>query len=242
VSEDTKIRQLLKDLADEVPMHDTVPASMTRRAKTRIAINSVALGAMVVALGLGAFAGVRALAPEAKSTKLPFSASPSAKVTSATTPAAIPPCTSGQLRAIGSLSGAAGSRVGGISLMNYSDRACTLTGRPVIELFDAGGRRITSGVTFIASPAQWQVNATARPSGWPVVTLQGMNVPRQSAFIRIGWSNWCARGGAPLWRVGIPGSGTVDVINGMDQINPPPCNGPGMPSTINVGPFEPRPA
>jgi len=236
VSEDAKIRELLKDLADDVPAHHSVPASVNRRVKTRIAMNSVALGAMIVALGVGAFAGVRALAPEAKATKVPFSSSTSP------TPTTSAPCTSAQLRAVGSLSGAAGSRVGGIQLMNYSDTACTLTGRPVITLFGASGKPITSGVTFVSSPAQWQVNASPKPSGWPVVTLQGMNVPRQSGFVRIGWSNWCAQGGAaPLWRIGIPGSGTVDVINGMDQLNPPPCNGPGLPSTINVGPFEPRP-
>lgn len=234
MNEDAKIRELLKDLADDVPTHQTVPASMTRRVRTRVAINSVGLSVMIVALGVGVFAGVRALAP---ATKVPFSGSSSPAT------ATTPPCTAGQLRAIGSLSGAAGSRVGGIQLMNYSDTPCTLTGHPLITLFDAGGKPITSGVTFVSSPAQWKVNASPTPSGWPVVTLQGMNVPRQSAFVRIGWSNWCAKGGAaPLWRLSIPGSGTVDVVNGMDQMNPPPCNGSGLPSTINVGPFEPRPA
>lgn len=234
MNEDAKIREMLKGLAGDIPAHHTAPASITRRVRTRIAINSVALGAMIVALGVGVFAGVHTLAPAAKPTKVPFAGSSS--------PTAAP-CTSGQLRAIGSLTGAAGSRVGGIGLMNYSDRACTLTGRPVITLYGTNGGRITSGVTFVSSPAQWQANASPKPSGWPLVTLQGMSVPRQSAFVRIGWSNWCVQGGAaPLWRVGVPGSGTVDVINGMDQFNPPPCNGPTMPSTIEVGPFEPRPA
>src|ERR1700747_3701385 len=99
---------MLKDLADDIPAHHTVPASVTRRARNRIAINSVALSVMIVALGVGLFVGVTALAPSAKPTQLPFAVSPSP------TAATLAPCTSGQLRAIGSLTGAAGSRVGGI--------------------------------------------------------------------------------------------------------------------------------
>ncbi|HJT37355.1 MAG TPA: DUF4232 domain-containing protein [Actinomycetota bacterium] len=229
--QDEKIRRLLKSMADEVPPHHTVPRSVTRRARTRIAMNSVAIGTLVVALGIGAFAGVRALTPASKPTKAPLLSG-----SSSPPPAATPACTSGQLRAVGSLSGAAGSRVGGITLMDYSDKACTLSGRPVIKLYDSSGHEITSGVSFTASVAQWQADASPKPSGWPVVTLDGA----KSSFVRIGWSNWCLlKGAAPLWRVVIPGSGTVDVINGMGELGPPPCNGPGMPSTIQVGPFEP---
>jgi len=71
-----------------------------------------------------------------------------------------------------------------------------------------------------------------------VVTL----APGGVASVRIGWADWCPDGrAAPLWRVAIPGSGDVDV-NGIDAVSPPPCNGPGQPSTIQVGPFEPKPA
>jgi hypothetical protein len=28
-------------------------------------------------------------------------------------------------------------------------------------------------------------------------------------------------------------------VNGLDAVTPPPCNGPGQPSLIEVGPFEP---
>ena len=229
MNQDAKIRELLHQMADEVPPHHSVPASIERRAKQRIAMNSVLIGGMIAVLAAGTFVGVRALAPASKPTKVPF----------ATT--TTPRCTSGQLRAIGALSGAAGSRIGGVTLMNYSSHACTLTGRPVIELFDSHGR-ITSGISFVASSATWQANASPQPSGWPVVTLKAMGSSPNSAYFRISWSNWCPQGrSAPLWRVAIPGSSTVDVVNGMDQINPPPCNGPGMPSTIEVGPFEPQP-
>jgi hypothetical protein len=239
MNQDAKIRELLHQMADEVPPHHSVPASIERRAKQRIAMNSVLIGGMIAALAAGTFVGVRALAPATKPTKVPFSTRTKGPARSATT--TTPPCTAGQLRALGSLSGAAGSRIGGITLTNYSNKACTLTGRPVLELFDSHGR-ITTGLSFVASSATWQVNASPQPSGWPVVTLKAMGSSPNSAYFRLRWSNWCPQGrSAPLWRVAIPGSSTVDVVNGMDQINPPPCNGPSMPSTIEVGPFEPQP-
>src|SRR5204862_238001 len=123
-----------------------------------------------------------------------------------------------------------------ITLTNFSDKTCTLEGTPEITLLDGTLNQITSGVTFGSSQAGWEADGSPEPAGWPVVTL----APGDSASVRIDWSNWCPDGrAAPLWRVGIPGSGTVDVINGMDSETPPPCNGPGQPSRIDVGPFEP---
>src|SRR5690348_7889953 len=118
---DERIREALEQMADEVPHHGSVPSQMVRRARRRVALNSVAIGALVVALGAGAFAGVRALTATKSSS---FSQKPGSLVSSAPpvatsstpVPATISPCTSGQLRAIGSLSGAAGSIVGGIEL------------------------------------------------------------------------------------------------------------------------------
>jgi Protein of unknown function (DUF4232) len=129
-----------------------------------------------------------------------------------------------------------GSREGGITVTNFSDTTCTLQGTPTVELLDQNLQPITSGVTFSASPAGWQANAQPTPAGWPVVTLHAGD----AALVRIRWGNWCPQGrAAPLWRVDIPGGGSVDVVNGMDQLGPPPCNGPGLPSTVEVGPFEP---
>jgi hypothetical protein len=80
------------------------------------------------------------------------------------------------------------------------------------------------------------VNGSPKPAGWPVVKVR----TGYSADVRIRWSNWCPDGrSAPLWRLEIPGGGTVDVMNGLDSVSPPPCNGPGLPSTIEEGPFEP---
>jgi len=233
--QDAKIRRLLGEMADEVPPHDNVPPSMVRRARTRIAMNSVVIGVMIVALGAGVFGGVRALTRSPKQTPAPFLGT-----SSTPTPVGTPSCTAGQLRAIGSMSGAAGSRIGDIELRNYSNIACTLRGRPTIKLYDGTGRPIVSGVTYVATAPQWQADGRSAPAGWPVVTLPAMGGAKGVALVRIRWSNWCPQRRAfPLWRVSIPGSGTVDVVNGMETAGAPPCNGPGQPSTIEVGPFEP---
>jgi hypothetical protein len=143
-------------------------------------------------------------------------------------------CTAGELRANGALEGAAGSREGEIDFANFSDTTCTLQDRPGITLLESPGQPITSGVTFIDTDAAWMVNGEQEPDGWPVVTLR----PGDTASIRMRWGNWCPQGrAAPLWQVDLPGGGSVPVTNGMEE--PPPCNGEGVPSTIEVGPFEP---
>ncbi len=230
---DDELRELLRRKADDVPAHREVPRSLASRARRRIALNALRVGMTVVVLAAGAFAGVRALGgptaqrpigvPTATSVQPP----PSASTTLA--------CTSSQLRAVGSMQGAAGSREGAIGLTNLSAETCTVQGTPTITLLDQNLHPITSGVTFGTSPPGWLVNASPEPVGWPVVTL----APSDTASVRVSWSNWCPVGrAAPLWSVEIPGGGTVDV-NGLDAVGPPPCNGPGLPSTIEVGPFEP---
>jgi Protein of unknown function (DUF4232) len=234
------LRELLRRKADQVPPHRAAPRSLMRRAHRRIAVNALGAGLIVVVLAGGAFAGLRAL-------NTPLVQRPVGVPTSSVLPtttfapptssaSTIASCTSAQLRAVGSMQGAAGSREGALSLTNFSDVTCTLQGRPTITLMDGNLKPITSGVTFTPSPPGWRVNGSPQPAGWPVVTLRSGD----SASVRIRWSNWCPDGRpAPLWRVAIPGGGTVDVVNGMDAVSPPPCNGPGQPSTIEVGPFEP---
>jgi hypothetical protein len=231
---DDEIRQLLRRKADEIPRRRAIPVSLTRRVRLRVARNAVALGTMIVLLGAGTFVGARALnAPGSHKPVRPASSSP--KVS--TPPASPTACNSGQLRAVGILEGAAGSREGAISLTNFSDTTCTLQGEAKISLLDENRNPITSGVTFSPSPAGWEVNASPAPPGWPVVTL----APGQAASIRIRWSNWCPDGRpAPLWQVVVPGGGPIDV-NGFDSAGVPPCNGQGQPSTVEVGPYEPAP-
>jgi hypothetical protein len=209
------------------------------RARRRIALNALGLGLAVALLAGGAFAGVQVFgaAPAHQSggsnvATQPPSGGPTQSGSNASA------CTSAQLRAVGSMQGAAGSREGGVGLTNFSGETCTLQGTPTITLLDQNLQPITSGVAFSSSPPGWAANASPQPAGWPVVTVKASD----SASIRIRWGDWCPQGrAAPLWRIDIPGGGSVDVVNGMDQLGPPPCNGAGRPSTIEVGPFEPGP-
>ena len=231
--DDKKLRTLLGELADEVPTHRSVPPALEARFRRRVAMNSVVIGTMIVALGVGAFATVRALGPN-KASIAPLTSSSAATTT--------PACTAGQLRAIGSMTGAAGSREGYIELRNYSAKTCTLRGTPIIALYDVS-TRISTSLIFDRTIAQWQADAAARPAGWPVVPLGALGSAHNAAQVRIRWTNWCPQGRpAPLWRVSIPGSGMVDVVNGMDSAGSPPCNGARLPSHVEVGPFEPSPA
>ncbi len=226
-----------------MPLHRTVPPPLLRRTRRRIALNALAVGAAVVVVAGGGFAGLRAMSAPGSSRPTVGPASnasghstPSSSAHSTPPPSALSACTSGELRAVGSMEGAAGSREGAVTITNFSDQACTLQGTPTITLLDGNLDPITSGVAFSSSPAGWVANASPQPPGWPVVTL----APGDSASVRIRWGNWCPEGrAAPLWQVRIPGSGTVDV-NGFEALGPPPCNGPGQPSTVEVGPFEPN--
>jgi uncharacterized protein DUF4232 len=227
---DDRIRGLLREKADGVPPHLEVPGSLLRRARRRLALNALAAGITVVVVVVGALAGARVLGASDRRITTGRT-SPSIR----TTPSGPAACTSAQLRAVGSLQGAAGSVEGAIVLTNLSAQPCTVEGRPAVDVLDPNLAPITAGIRFLPSPAAWKVNGSPRPAGWPLVTL----APGDAASVRLRWSNWCPVGRAgPLWRVRIPGGGTVDVVDGMDALPPPPCNGSSQPSTIEVGPFE----
>lgn len=231
---DDRVRELLRNKATEVPFHDELPRPLARRIRRRIAFNTAAVTIGVVAIAAGAFTGVRSLRAENPTVIRP-AVSPTAQQTTPTaggSPAAAQPaaCTSEQLTSRGMLGGAAGSRVGSIELVNHSTATCTLQGRPTIALQDGNGTEITSGVIVGQSPPQWEANGSPEPSGWPVVTLS----PGHSASVRFRWSNWCMSG-IPAIRIDFGSDGSVT----WNSSDPPPCNGPGQPSTIDVGPFEP---
>ena len=232
---DDQLRELLRRKAHEVPPHSEVPAPMVSRAHRRIALNAMGVGLGIVLVASGAFAGVRTLGGPsvhrpAGSTTPPTTSSvqptPSARTA--------PPCTSAQLQAVASLEGAAGSREGEIVVTNRSSDQCALEGTPAITLLDPNLDPIVAGITFGSSPPGWVANGSAKPAGWPVVTLRSGG----PASFRVRWSNWCVGGVEPVWRIEVSGGGTVDV-DGLDATMVPPCNGPGR-STIEVGPFEPR--
>jgi hypothetical protein len=223
---DEDLRQLLARKADDVAPHGRVPRSLLVRARRRMLRNAVGVGLTVVVLAAGAVAGLRAFgssAPQpAAATHPPSVSAPS-------------PCTAAQLQVSASMQGAAGSREGAFVFTNTSQGTCTLEDTPTVTLLDENQDPITTGVTFSTSDPGWQVDALPTPPGWPVVTLD----PGATASVRIRWSNWCPDGrAAPTWRVDVPGGGTLEVA-GVDADGLPPCNGPGLPSTIEVGPFEP---
>jgi hypothetical protein len=215
---DDEVRDLLRDKAHEIPSHLDLPRSLTPRVRRRIALNALAVTATFVVIAAGAFGTLRALRSQ-----------PSETYAGAT------PCTAAHLRAIVSMEGAAGSREGTIELTNTAD-TCTLKGTPTLKLLDQHMDPIVSGIAFVSVPAGWEVGGSPQPPGGPVVTL----APDDSASVRVRWSNWCADGNTtPHWRIAIPRSGDVDV-EGLDATTVPPCNGPDLPSTIEVGPFEPH--
>jgi len=214
---DDEVRDLLREKAHDIPPNLDLPRSLTTRVRRRIALNALAVTVTLVVVAAGAFGTLRAFLSKPAET------------------AGTPPCTSVHLRAIVSMEGAAGSREGTIELTNTS-ATCTLKGTPPLTLLDRNMDPIVSGITFVSVPAGWEVGGSPQPPGWPVVDL----APDDSASVRVRWSNWCADGnGTPLWRIAIPGSGEVDV-EGIDATTVPPCNGADLPSTIEVGPFEPH--
>jgi Protein of unknown function (DUF4232) len=244
---DDELRELFQRRADEVPHHTEVPPSLVRRGRRRFALNAMGVGLSVVLVAAGAFAGVRALSglpaplPAGSTNPPPTQPTPSPLHTTPA-PSASPSgsglaCTAAQLRAtVSPFSGAAGSRGGPIVVTNRSKETCKLEGTPAITLLDQNQAPITTGITFSSSQPAWVLNRSPKPAGWPVVTLK----PGDAASVQIIWGNWClAPVAVPIWRLGIPGGGTVDVT-GFDASSVPPCNGPAQPSTIQEGPLEPH--
>jgi hypothetical protein len=236
---DDELRALFERKAREVPSHSEVPPALRRRSRVRIASTSAVALVVVLVLGGGVVGALQLVnragrgEPGGGGSGMVASTSPPPA-----TGAALPRCTSGQVRVDASLGGAMGSVEGAILVSNYSSTRCTLQGYPGLTLLGADLSPVAGQNRYGVrrTEPQWQANALPTPAGWPVVTLK----PGAAASIRFRWSNWCGTGNAatPLWKIRIPGSGEAPVY-GMDGTQPPPCNGPGLPSTIWIGPFEP---
>src|SRR5437870_3015123 len=150
---DDEVRALLQHKAEDVPPQRRVPAKLVGRVRGRMALNAVVMGATAAVLVAGAITVVRVLGP---SENLHPASTPPPSSSSSSAP---PACTSGQLRAVGSMQGAAGSREGQITLTNFSNKTCTLKGTPTLQLLDQNMHPIKSGIRFSNSPAGWQANA-----------------------------------------------------------------------------------
>jgi uncharacterized protein DUF4232 len=231
---DDELRELFERKAFEVPPHTEVPPTLRTRSRLRLAANGAVAVIVVLALGGGAIGALqlvnRAGSVEPGGSGVTSSAAPPAST--------IPACTAGQVRVDANLGGAVGSVEGAILVSNDSSTRCTLTGYPSFTLLgsDLTPVRGPNGIEVGRTAPQWKADALPRPKGWPLVTLK----PGGVASVRFRWSNWCGTGSAatPLWKIRIPGSGRAPIY-GMDGIQPPPCNGSEVPSTISIGPFEP---
>jgi hypothetical protein len=227
---DDDLRQLdgvLRDRAGEVPQVHDVPPAMVARARRRVARNAVVfvLGAAVIVVG--ASAGLATLGAQ----RGPGVAIPGDSGSSAASTA----CAAPELRAEVSLGGAMGSVEGSIRLTNVGGATCTLSGRPTVSIFGSQGDEVAVQVT--ESEPQWQADRAPEPAGWPMVSLQ----PGSAASVRVRWSNACPQLSGPAsWKLDLGnGAGTLDAA-GAGASLVPPCNGPSQPSTLEVGPFEPR--
>ena len=227
---DDDLRQLdavLRDRAAEVPQVQDVPPTMVARARRRVARNAVVfvLGAAVIVVG--ASAGLATLgAQHGPGVAIPGDSGSSAPSTACAAPA---------LRAEVSLGGAMGSVEGSIRLTNVGGATCTLSGRPTVSILSSTGHDVALQVS--PSEPQWQVDGGAEPAGWPVVSLR----PGSAASIRVRWSNACPQLSGPAsWKLDLGNGGGTLYVSGADASLVPPCNGPSEPSTLEVGPFEPR--
>jgi hypothetical protein len=216
----TRLAEVMRERAAEVPNHQQAPPTMLVRARRRVVRTAVVAAAAAVLVAIAVSAGVASLG------------APRADVPGQTPAPSTTDCIAADLRADASLQGAAGSVEGVIELTNIGDVTCTLQGRPTILLATSAGRALTPAV-HPDEPA-WRVNDLPEPDGWPVVRLP----PRSVASVRIRWSNACPQLSEPaLWTVDLAGGrGAMDVIGANVT---PPCQGTGEGSTLEVGPFEP---
>ncbi len=227
-----KLEQVLRERAAEVPHVQEAPSKMLARARRRVVRNGlttvVAAGLIVAAASgglatLGALRGPKGTTPAVAPTVHSPAPAPST-----------PSCTAADLSAKSAVGGAAGSVVGSVDLTNVGTRTCTLTGSGDLRIFSSSGRPVTDRTAHVGP--QFKVDGASPPPGWPVVRLD----PGSIAAIRVAWSNPCPQLTTPTrWVVYLNGGGGMLDVEGSEAISPPPCNGPGEPSTLQVGPFEP---
>jgi hypothetical protein len=220
-----EIREMLRHKAGEMPAHLDVPPSLAGRVGPRIARNAALVVAGLAVVAVVATAGFRSLNGPPETAPYTGGPDPSGTSTSA--------CSGGSLKAVAPLEGAAGSREGSITLQNTSDATCTLRGTPTLTMVAPDGRPVDS-VDVQQGPSSWKVDGAPAPAGWPIVTVE----PGSAGSVRLGWSNWCDTSApAPVM---VLSSGGVEVARvEFDAATVPPCDGQDLPSTIEIGPFEP---
>jgi Protein of unknown function (DUF4232) len=140
-------------------------------------------------------------------------------------------CRPSALRAKVFLNGATGSLLGGIQLRNVGGTACTLRGRPAVELRDANG--VVLNVREMASAPLWKQLGAARPRDWPTTRLTSGGVAQ--VFVRL--RNWCVAPVKPVFfHVRLPGAGESVVAPARITVR---CDAPQLPVGLAIGPVEP---
>jgi hypothetical protein len=198
---------------------------MVRRARRRIARTVVVSAVVVLALGTGAVAGVRALSGASAPQVPNHHPTP-------TGPVGPRACLVPDLTATMRTEGAAGSQFLTVTFANRSATPCTMEGRPQVQVLDAGGSPLPTQLG--TQQPQWQGSATPTPPrGWPLVTLQ----PGGSALAVMRWNDECDTQGATTFVLDLGGDRFT-----LDHPGSPPCvSGPGATARLDVGPIEPTP-
>jgi hypothetical protein len=227
----SKLEEVLRHRAAEIPHLQEAPPKMLARARRRVARNAlssiVVVGILIAGAsglwGTGVLRGANVAPGGSVGTHTP------------TPPPSTRSCTAADLRATANLGGAMGSVVGSIDLKNVGATVCDLTGRPTLNLVSGSSGQALS-VDVVDAVPQWQADGKSSPPGWPVVSLR----PGSAAAIRVGWSNECPQLSSPVsWSVDLTDGGGLLDVTGSEATYPPPCNGAAEPSTLQVGPFEP---
>lgn len=221
---------------------EPLPISLTEARRQRgtarpllraVLIGAVAVSAAVVTLAVtlglpqgpvGTSAGNSSAASSAAESSLaPSSLAPSTVASSSAQPTNNPSaaCLASNLAiSADSWGGAAGSR-GTTVLFRTVDSAgpCTLQGAPQAELVDASGKvLVSSAASNVGSPVQLGAARVAE--------------------LNVRWSNYCPQAQQPLTFTLVLHLGGVPIeLKATDPDGPPPCNGPGQPSTLSVVPF-----
>ena len=134
------------------------------------------------------------------------------------------PCTVSSLHARLELQGATGSLAGGVILTNRGERACSLPDRVSARFLDGLDR---SGVRTAALGGVRQ-----EPGTYP--SLRALRTG-ESAFVDIWWNNWCGVRAPTRLALALP-TGELDLrVDGSAR-----CDVPTRPSTLAVGPLQPR--
>jgi Domain of unknown function (DUF4232) len=227
-----ELRDLLRAKADGLPAQRTVPRTMLRRAKRRVAVTALSGLLVAAAVVAGGITGLRVLSsPRVAAGHTP---TPSVASVPAPTPTDTPPqpttCEAGDLTA--TFSRETGNAFGSIVVTNGSQSACTLTDRPDVTILD--GNDQAYDVHMERAEPWWKVDGSGEPPEWPVVTVQ----PGGSVQLRVAIRNWCGLGTPARWNVSIPGDGLLE-ISRLPGFSFSACQAPSQPAKLLLGPFEP---